>query len=289
MPQSPHAFFLPSAQGPLFCLFQAPEGDRLRGRVLHFHPFAEELNTCRRVSAQYARALAQQGYAVMQFDMWGCGDSAGEFEQASWHAWVSNARLALRWMDERLGHDSGSSKRPPLWFWGVRGGALLAARALAAAEEAAHLLLWQPSCSGKQLLQQMLRTQTASQWLSGTPSSTARMQHARGPWEDGKSVTIAGYTISPELAQALGEAKLAPPDDRPVAPGHLVWLESSPTGEAEFGPGALRQMDLWSSRGWRISNERVRSPAFWHSISSEDAPELLQASLALMQVAETAR
>jgi len=95
MPRSPHAFFLTSARGPLFCLFHAPEGGRVRGRVLHFHPFAEELNTCRRVTAQCARELAQQGYAVLQFDMWGCGDSSGEFEQAGWHDWLADARAAL--------------------------------------------------------------------------------------------------------------------------------------------------------------------------------------------------
>ena len=48
-------------RGVVFCLYHAPQGPVLRGQVLHLHPFAEELNTCRRVSAQFARALASAG------------------------------------------------------------------------------------------------------------------------------------------------------------------------------------------------------------------------------------
>ncbi len=283
MSGSPTAFFLASARGPLFCVFHAPAGETVRGRVLHFHPFAEELNTCRRVSAQCARALSQAGYAVMQFDLWGCGDSTGEFEQASWHDWVASARAALSWMDERLEQEGRAPS--PLWFWGVRGGALLASQALSLVEESVHLLLWQPCGSGRQLLQQMLRTQTASQWLSGGPTPP----QAREPWADGHPVTIAGYTISARLAEALAHARLVPPAASPVAPGRLVWLEAGTTGEAGFSPGSRRQMELWSSQGWDISSARVRGPAFWHSISHEDAPELLHASRAQLQAREIAR
>ena len=281
MPHNPEPFFLASVRGPLFCVFHAPAGEAVRGRVLHFHPFAEELNTCRRVSAQYARALSQAGYAVLQFDLWGCGDSAGEFEQASWHEWVGNAHAALSWMDQRL--DQEGHARAPLWFWGVRGGALLASQTLSLVEETVHLLLWQPCGSGRQLLQQMLRTQTASQWLSGTPTGMPAPRHASEPWADGNNVTIAGYTIRAGLAEALGDARLIPPGNTQVAPGRLVWLETGTTGEAEFGPGACRQMEFWSSRGWDISSARVRGPAFWHNISHEDAPELLQASRTQLQ------
>jgi len=287
MPYNPEAFFLASARGPLFCVFHPPIGDAVRGRVLHFHPFAEELNTCRRVSAQCARALAQAGYAVMQFDLWGCGDSAGEFEQASWHEWVDNARAALCWMDERLVQLGCAPS--PLWFWGVRGGALLASRALHLAEETVHLLLWQPCGSGRQLLQQLQRTQTASQWLGTAPAGQPQPRQAREPWSDGHHVTIAGYTISAGLAEALGEARLIPPGNPRVAPGHLVWLEAGTTGEAGFGPGSHRQMELWSSQGWDISSARVRGPTFWHSISDEDAPELLHASRSHLQITESTR
>jgi len=287
MPHNPEAFFLASARGPLFCVFHAPEKGAVRGRVLHFHPFAEELNTCRRVSAQCARALSQAGYAVLQFDLWGCGDSAGEFEQASWHDWVANARAALSWMDEHLEREGHA--RSPLWFWGVRGGALLASQALSAVGETVHLLLWQPCGSGRQLLQQLLRTQTASQWLGGASAGLPPRQQAREPWADGQHVTIAGYTINARLAETLGEVRLAPAENTQVAPGHLVWLEAGTTGEAGLGPGSRRQMELWSSRGWSTSSTRVRGPAFWHNISHEDAPELLQASLAHLQAEEPRR
>jgi pimeloyl-ACP methyl ester carboxylesterase len=43
------------------------------------HPFAEEMNKSRRMAALQSRALAAQGYAVLQIDLFGCGDSGGDF------------------------------------------------------------------------------------------------------------------------------------------------------------------------------------------------------------------
>ena len=74
-PPLPQAFFLPADGGQQrFCLFHPPQGTQHRGRVLYLHPFAEELNSTRRIVAQQARALAQAGYGVLQIDLLGqCG------------------------------------------------------------------------------------------------------------------------------------------------------------------------------------------------------------------------
>ena len=64
----PQAFFLPADGGQRFCLFYPPEGTQSRGRVLYLHPFAEELNSTRRIVAQQARALAQAGHGVLLVD-----------------------------------------------------------------------------------------------------------------------------------------------------------------------------------------------------------------------------
>ena len=90
----PQAFFLPSDNGQRFCLYHPPQGSPPQGRVLYLHPFAEELNSTRRVVAQQARALAKAGYGVLQIDLLGCGDSSGEFADATWAAWLRRSCMS---------------------------------------------------------------------------------------------------------------------------------------------------------------------------------------------------
>ncbi|PZO19649.1 MAG: hydrolase 2, exosortase A system-associated, partial [Burkholderiales bacterium] len=154
----PQAFFLPTPTGQRFCLFHPAQGLRRQGSVLYLHPFAEELNTTRRVVAQQARALAQAGFAVLQIDLKGCGDSEGEFADTTWDAWLEDAQLAHHWLAE---HAPG-----PRWLWGMRGGTLLATALAARLSHPTHLLLWQPVINGQQMLQQFLRLHAAGQWLT---------------------------------------------------------------------------------------------------------------------------
>ena len=100
----PQAFFLATGTGQRFCLFHPPQGATPLGRVLYLHPFAEELNSTRRVVAGQARVLAQAGYGVLQIDLLGCGDSAGDFADATWAAWLDDAQAAHRWL---AGHGHG--------------------------------------------------------------------------------------------------------------------------------------------------------------------------------------
>jgi exosortase A-associated hydrolase 2 len=167
------------------------------------------------VVAQQARALAQAGYGVLQIDLLGCGDSSGEFADATWAAWLHDAQQARHWLLEQGGG--------PLWLWGMRAGALLAAQLAQQPQEGGdptHLLLWQPVASGQQQLQQFLRLQAASQWLGNASSGQTPAQALAL----GESVHIAGYTLSANLARGLGDARLTPP--RQGQPGRLVWLES---------------------------------------------------------------
>ena len=66
--------------------------------MLYIHPFAEEMNKSRRMAALQSRALAQAGYAVLQIDLLGCGDSSGDFGDATWQSWVSDVVLGCQWL-----------------------------------------------------------------------------------------------------------------------------------------------------------------------------------------------
>ena len=61
--------------------------------------------------ASQARALAQAGYGVLQVDLLGCGDSTGDFADATWAAWLDDAQAAHRWLAEH-GFDPQMGARP---------------------------------------------------------------------------------------------------------------------------------------------------------------------------------
>lgn len=271
----PSAFFLPSAAehtGQRFCLFHAAQGNALRGRVLYLHPFAEELNTTRRTVAQQARALAQAGFAVLQIDLHGCGDSSGEFADATWSAWLQDAAQGYHWLSQ---HASG-----PAWIWAMRSGALLAAELVQPLQntvpEPINLLFWQPVTSGQQMLQQFLRLHSASQWLGNGGDGS---HHGPSPAQrlaQGESVSIAGYPLSPALAQGLGAARLQPPAS--ATPARLVWLELSSQAAPTHSPATAAALATWRAAGWQVHADTVTSPAFWQTVDTDAAPALLHAT-----------
>jgi uncharacterized protein len=279
-------FFLPTPGGLLFAQYHPSQGDVLKGRVLHLHPFAEELNTCRRLSAQAARAMAQAGFAVLQFDQRGCGDSEGQFEDASWSDWLEDAHHALDHLITRAPAPGGAV---PLWLWGVRSGGLLATQLLQRWAEGAtpplgmpvNLLLWQPVLNGRQILQQWLRLHSAQGWLSQTTGAGGpeASDHPMQQLESGQTAYIGGYPISPTLAGQLMAAKAAPPAGRA---GALLWLESEAQPDSTLSPQCTQQMALWQAAGWWAQAQSVASPGFWQQVGTQDAPAWVAASLAAM-------
>ena len=102
------ALFLPAEQGQRFCIFHRPGGAEARAALIFLHPFGEEMNKSRRMAALQARALAAAGYAVLQIDLHGCGDSSGDFSEASWDSWLADVSLAHAWLRTR--------SSAPLWL-----------------------------------------------------------------------------------------------------------------------------------------------------------------------------
>ncbi|HET9396210.1 MAG TPA: hydrolase 2, exosortase A system-associated, partial [Nitrospiraceae bacterium] len=184
MPLSREVFFMQSARGPRFAIATRPERSPLGG-LLYLHPFAEEMNRSRRMAALAARAFARDGWLVLQPDLTGCGDSAGDFADAGWQHWLDDVSSAWAWLQTNC-------KGAPLVLWTLRAGSLLAADWLARTGETPALLLWQPVLQGQQALTQFLRLKAASQMLDESQSRTA-IKTLRADLEAGRSVEIAGY------------------------------------------------------------------------------------------------
>jgi esterase/lipase len=53
--------------------------------------------------------------------MLGCGDSSGDFGDATWDGWLADVELAYQYLRQR--------SSATIWLWGLRAGCLIAASA----------------------------------------------------------------------------------------------------------------------------------------------------------------
>lgn len=264
------AFYLPAATGQRFCLFHQPDTRTARrGALVYVHPFAEEMNKSRRMAALQSRALARAGYAVLQIDLHGCGDSSGDFGDATWESWIEDVRLACVWLQQRSDAD--------LWLWGLRTGCLLACAAANRIGQPSKLLLWQPVVSGKQFLQQFLRLKIAGEMLAG--DSKGLMDRIRGQLAQGVSVEIAGYLLTPALANGLERAELSP---SALSSAQIEWIELSSKPDGGMSPLASTRLEQWKSAGLAARGTTVCGPAFWQTAEIAECPALLETSILAM-------
>jgi uncharacterized protein len=249
-------------------------GSAAVGLMVHVHALAEEMNKSRRMVALQARRFAEAGFAVLQIDLLGCGDSSGEFQDATWEEWLGDIELAASWLRAR--HSA------PLWFWGLRAGCLLACAAATRDGQPVGLLLWQPPLSGKQVLQQFMRLRLAGAALDGEPPGSR--EDPRAELAAGRIVVVGGYGVSPALAMGLEAASMQPPE----CVREAVWIEISPREDALLLPSTQKALQAWAAAGIEPAAQVVRGPAFWQTLEIEDAPALLDATLVAVQASGVA-
>ncbi|MBJ7312461.1 hydrolase 2, exosortase A system-associated [Rugamonas sp. CCM 8940] len=264
-------FFLPAEAGERFCLYHAPAG-RCRGAVLYLHPWGEEMNKARRMAALQSRALAQLGYGVLQLDLYGCGDSAGDAADARWEIWLADVANGATWLRQRLDQ--------PLTLWGLRLGALLALDyARAAPGVAQRLLLWQTPANGATLLTQFLRLRMAGQLLAEGAAEDNSTAALRRQLADGATLEIAGYALAPALAasiDALDAAALT------VTGCPVHWLEVAPRGDGQLTPASARITQAWRDKGVDLHCHPLVGAQFWATQEISENPALLDTSCAIL-------
>lgn len=271
-------FFHRVGERDRFCFFHAPRGEP-RGSILAVHPFAEELNKTRAAVAEGSRAFAADGFAVLQIDLLGCGDSAGDFADADWDRWIED--LASAWaLLERIAPG-------PRWLWGTRLGALLAENFAGRCEPAADgLLFWQPVQNGAQHLNQFLRLKTVATALKQTLradassfASTVTEDSPRAELAAGRSVEIAGYRLNASLASALHGAQMGKHERVPL---RVRWFDVAQQGSTT-SPIAERLATRWRELGSDVALSTVQGPPFWQTVEVERCTPLVDASARALQ------
>jgi exosortase A-associated hydrolase 2 len=267
------AFFLEADPGRRFCVFHPSSAPLGRG-VVYVHPFAEEMNKSRRMAALQARSLAERGFDVLLIDLHGCGDSSGDFGDATWRHWLDDVARACQWFEARGVY--------MVYLWGLRLGALLALQAYGQRRlRIAGFLLWQPVVSGEAHLTQFLRLRVANQMLAGGAAGESTTE-LRRRLQAGESLEIAGYTLNTEMAAAIDSLKLAQ-----LAPRELPvwWCEVVNEAGKGFTPASQKVLDGWREQGVPVATRMVVGEAFWATQEIAECPTLITATDEMLSAA----
>lgn len=258
--------FLQCRHGPLFSLLVRPASNKTTIPILYVHPFAEEMHKSRRMAAMTARRAAAEGFAVLMIDLMGCGDSAGDFGEATWEIWTDNIVSGCNWLTARFDG--------PVTLWGLRIGAMLAAETAAKLPKVTRLLLWQPVINGEVFLKQFLRLKLAEEVVSGgqlsggTGELLARL-------DANLSVEIGGYELTASMAHSLSSRRLL--NLEPTE--SVIWLESGPAIHTNPSPASQQVVDAWRKKGAAVQVQTTSCPPFWATQEISECEALVAASV----------
>ena len=255
------AFFLDGAAGRVFCTGTLHPDDRsVRGRLLIVPPLAEEMNKSRHLLAAIARTAGDAGFDVILPDLFGTGDSGGDFADATIDIWRSDLDQAV----ERM-HAAA-----PLHIVALRAGALLAGDLLARHPVQTFTLL-HPQTDGRQVLNQLLRLRLAGGLLAGGGKETATQLRRR--LADGEALEIAGYALSAAMAAGLESLSLEAMPLETVRQIH--WIELVPQAERPLMPVSQRIVDTWTAAGKTVTTSLIVCDQFWATQEIAQCPAVV--------------
>jgi hypothetical protein len=244
--------YLPTGRGALFRVLHLPAG-AARTAVLLLAPGADERRAAHGTLVRLARALSGAGAAVMRFDYFGTGDSAGESSDVTLSGMEADATAAAAEL-HRLVPDA------PLCLAGARLGASLAL-VLGSALGAGRVAAVAPVTSGRTWLRQ---ERGRSRLRRSMVAAAAKPGPAGGAAEGVED--LDGLPLSPRLVAELDAFEPAPCADAAALPAALVMQvspRSSPLPETEA---------LANRFGAAVACLRLEP--FWQPLEQTDLGEL---------------
>jgi len=263
---TPLNFFLPGPAGDLFAMYYPPAGPDADGiSVLYVHPFAGEMLASRNMIATLARRLSCAGVGVLTVDLFGCGDSSGDFSKARWDIWREDLSASVRWLREQ--------GRERICLWGLRLGALLAIDFAAHSHDTYDkILLWQPVVRADLMLDQFFRMNLVPENGNQKMATRIANQDLRRSLVAGEIVEADGYPVPSELISAMDRLSIAPLGGVITAPIH--WLEVVKRSEQPFHADNLHVVEEWTGKGVQVTLSKVLAAPFWLFPYSTESGEL---------------
>jgi len=247
-----------------------------RGSVLVVPPFGEEMNKSRRMIAETAQRLCESGVAVIVPDLFGTGDSDGQFQDAHVDRWIEDLDVACRHVAAR----------------GMPVRAILAERlgcalAIAAARRGAvpaveASVWWQPVLDGPRHLAQFLRLRIAGGSMRGDAPETVEGLRRRSA--AGETLAVGGYELSPALVRGLEGLSV---EALPSEVGELHWFEIVREIESAAPLPTTRFVEKARAAGSRVTLTTIAAEPFWASAEIVRSPQLAEQTMAALAASWT--
>ena len=201
-----------------------------------------------------ARRFTEAGYAVFILDLFGSGDSEGDFAEATPQIWQQDILAAISWLNK-------TSDNPPI-LWAMRAGALLTMDLIQKAPDITdQLILWSPVVNGKRFITQFMRIKLAAEVTNKSNGSQLTLKDMWQDLDSGKNIEIAGYNLSPELAYGISSLSL---NDMTMPQAvSLKWIETSLSDPARLSPASQKVIENWNKKNLDISSIAINDLAFW--------------------------
>lgn len=243
-------YFLNTPLGHIFIQSFVPE-KAYDEAVIFIPPFAEEMNKSRRMMALLGHSLAAKGVLVVIPDLYGTGDSEGDFSDARWPVWLDNIQQLVQKLKEQ-GIQTIS-------FVGLRIGCLLISDLVSERQIAAKcVIFWKPVTSGKQMINQFLRLRVANSMMSGdkeTTDSLRRLLASEGELE------VAGYSLNEELVSTIDEKIMSAEMLNNSIDWH--WFEVLATENQPVPMASNKIIQSLSDKGVGVNLQQFVGENFW--------------------------
>lgn len=203
------------------------------------NPFGQEYLRAHRSLRELANRLAAEGFHVLRFDYSGCGDSAGDGDEATLEQWLLDISAAIAEVKE-------ASASPRFALVGLRLGASLSALLAGQRGDVERLVLWDPIFYGGPYLAELRAAHQA--WLRD------HAQHRDHAGEEGALPEALGFPLPPGLTASLERLRLTGADwpsanalviDHRSFPGAQVWLHRDGLNRTLVPHGVLESITSW--------------------------------------------
>jgi alpha/beta superfamily hydrolase len=163
--------------------------DRKVGVILCY-PIINEYLRAHRAFVRLATQLAMEGFHVLRFDYFGCGDSYGDDDDGSLLEWTGNLLTAI---DElKNGCDAAH-----ICLIGLRMGASLALLAAEKRNDIDTMVLWEPIVNGEEYVREIKRLHLESAVIEGLPKAVKVQTDAN------RHLEILGFRITDILLDEI--------------------------------------------------------------------------------------
>ena len=198
-------FYFGTSQKPLFGVYHAPDASAARpSAILLCQPLGHEYLRAHRAFRNLAVSLASQGFHVLRFDYYGCGDSGGGGEQATVEQCLADLAAAV----DELKDTSGAAA---VSLIGLRFGATLAALTASRRPDIDRIVLWDPVLDGRSYLDEVRDLHDS--WREDRMGSSAKADPERSE--------LLGFPVTATIREQFLAATLTP---CPALRARAVWM-----------------------------------------------------------------